>query len=472
MEIGFGRTDITPPLGVLMGGQLHEVRAASVESRLFAKAVCLRSGDACFVVVSCDILILSVDDARAIRRLVEDSTGIPAANVLVATTHTHSGPITGRIFGMASENGYLERLPGLVCDAVRAAKDSLRTGTVHVASTTPPQVAWNRRYVMRDGTVQTHPQKGDPAMESPEGPEERELGVVHAIDADGRSMGGIVCFACHATAMPRDSTAISADFPGHCTRALEERMGSGTTVLFLQGPSGNICQVDPRNLAAREVGAAYARTMGEALAAAAWVAIRRPGRVVAGRRAADRAVESIRATHATILIPRRKPEPAVLRWALGTVARPCTDPLPGLGDYGVEEHGKLPAGKLSLADLFATRAWLTMEAREILAAAEQAEKAPQVETELTVLAIGDFALACVPCELFAEYGLEIRRRSPFSTTFVAELVNGWVGYMPTQKAFSRAGGYETKFISTSSLSENAGERLTARVADMLRELRG
>jgi len=153
------------------------------------------------------------------------------------------------------------------------------------------------------------------------------------------------------------------------------------------------------------------------------------------------------------------------------VARPNTDPLPGLSDYGVEDYGALAPGKLSLAELFATPAWLTMEAREILAAAEEAKRAPQVDVELTVVAVGDLALVCVPCELFAEYGLDIKRRSPFPLTLVAELVNGWVGYMPTQKAFSRAGGYETKFISTSSLSESAGDRLAARVVEMLKELR-
>jgi hypothetical protein len=329
-------------------------------------------------------------------------------------------------------------------------------------------VAFNRRFVMRDGTVQTHPQKGDPSLQDPEGPEDPELGVIWAADLSGRPRGGIVNFACHATAMPRDSTAISADFPGHFTRLLEERAGSGSTFLFLNGACGNVCQVDAANRRAREVGAAHARMMGEALAGAAWAAIHRPASAPHPRGEAGAPLPTgAQIATGTLSIPRRRPPQAELTWALRAVAKPCTDPLPGLSDYGVEEYGKLPPGKLSLADLFTTRAWLTMEAREILAAAEEAQRAPQVEVELSILAIGELAVVCVPCELFAEYGLEIKRRSPFALTFVAELVNGWVGYMPTQKAFSREGGYETKFISTSSLSESAGDLLAARAVEML-----
>lgn len=473
MEIGFGRVDITPPLGVLMGGQLHEVRATSVESRLFAKAMCLRCGAASVLVVSCDILILSCEDARSLRRQVREAIGIPEASIFIATTHTHSGPITGRIFGMESENAYLERLPALVVEAARAAQADLAPAELRATTVAPPKVAFNRRFLMRDGTVQTHPQKGDPAIVAAEGPEDPDLGLIYATDPSGALRGGIVSFACHATAMPRDSTAISADFPGHCTRLLEERMGAGATVLFLNGPCGNICQVDTTNHTAREVGAAHARTMGEALAAAAWLAIRRPPAASrAGGRTAAALGDSLRVVSGLFTVPRRSPPPAVLRWALGVAARPCTDPLPGLSDYGVEHYGALPPGKLSLADLFATPAWLTMEAREILAAAEEAKRAPQVEVELSVVAVGDLALVCVPCELFAEFGLEIKRRSPFPLTMVAELVNGWVGYMPTQKAFSREGGYETKFISTSSLSETAGDLLAARAVELLEEKAG
>lgn len=249
-------------------------------------------------------------------------------------------------------------------------------------------------------------------------------------------------------------------------------MAPGATVLVLNGACGNVCQVDPRNPATHEVGLSHARAMGEVLAAAADVATRRPASRRAGGPPAVRAESPLRIAVERLTVSRRTPDRTVLRWALGEAARPRGDALPALSDYGVEPHGTLPAGTLSLADLFATRAWLAMEAREILAAAEEAQRSPTVDIALSVLALGDLALVCVPGELFAEYGLRIRQESPYPLTLVAELVNGWVGYLPTPKAFSRPGGYETKFISTSSLAEDAGELVASRAVRMLRAARG
>jgi neutral ceramidase len=86
-----------------------------------------------------------------------------------------------------------------------------------------------------------------------------------------------------------------------------------------------------------------------------------------------------------------------------------------------------------------------------------------------VLAIGDAALVGIPGELFVEFGLEIKQRSPFAHTYVAGLANGCVGYLPTRRAF-QAGGYETRLARSSKLTPEAGERLTAVALDLLHEI--
>ena len=67
-------------------------------------------------------------------------------------------------------------------------------------------------------------------------------------------------------------------------------------------------------------------------------------------------------------------------------------------------------------------------AEEAIALAEGPER---VSVPLQAIGIGELSLAAIPCEVFAETGLEIKRRSPSPPTFVIELANGYHGYLPT-----------------------------------------
>jgi len=61
-------------------------------------------------------------------------------------------------------------------------------------------------------------------------------------------------------------------------------------------------------------------------------------------------------------------------------------------------------------------------------------------------ALGDTALVCLPAELFVEIGLNIKAASPFPHTFIVELANGSISYIPTRAEFKR-GGYEMDLAS-------------------------
>ena len=56
---------------------------------------------------------------------------------------------------------------------------------------------------------------------------------------------------------------------------------------------------------------------------------------------------------------------------------------------------------------------------------------PMVVVKLQTIAIGELAIVSVPCEVFAEIGLDIKQRSPFKTTFIIGLANGYNGYLPS-----------------------------------------
>ena len=72
-----------------------------------------------------------------------------------------------------------------------------------------------------------------------------------------------------------------------------------------------------------------------------------------------------------------------------------------------------------------------------------------------------------PAELFVEFGIEIKVRSPFEVTLVSELTNGYCGYVPTEAAFPQK-GYEThRTLYTSRLAKDGGRQITERSLAML-----
>ena len=76
-------------------------------------------------------------------------------------------------------------------------------------------------------------------------------------------------------------------------------------------------------------------------------------------------------------------------------------------------------------------------------------------TEVQVFRIGDWYLVGLPSEVFVEYQIEIRHRSGAAYTFVSELANDSISYIPTPQAYEQ-GGYE---VQSSSLAPDAGKAL-------------
>jgi hypothetical protein len=102
-------------------------------------------------------------------------------------------------------------------------------------------------------------------------------------------------------------------------------------------------------------------------------------------------------------------------------------------------------------------------------AALKPEQGKERETSLQVILIGDVALVGVPAEFFTGLGMEIKRRSPFPDTYVAELANDWIGYLPDREAH-QLGGYQTWTGSHSFAEIGTGERMVDQAVAILEEL--
>ena len=78
----------------------------------------------------------------------------------------------------------------------------------------------------------------------------------------------------------------------------------------------------------------------------------------------------------------------------------------------------------------------------------------------------ELGICAVPCEVFVEIGLDLKKRSPLKTTFTIELANGYNGYLPTPKQHSW-GGYETWRARSSYLEVDASTKITATLLELL-----
>jgi hypothetical protein len=98
------------------------------------------------------------------------------------------------------------------------------------------------------------------------------------------------------------------------------------------------------------------------------------------------------------------------------------------------------------------------------------QQGQQRETWLQAMVIGDVALVGVPAEYFTVLGVNIKQRSPYKHTYIAELANDWIGYLPDREAHT-LGGYQTWTGLHSFAEVGTGERIVDEVVSMLEELK-
>ena len=459
-RVGAARVDITPRAGTHLAGSglgLHRP-AEVVLDPLYASAAVFEAGGRKLCIVSMDITMITDEWADRIRSAAVKRFGFDRDAVMVHATQTHSAPAVGHImfdpgfpeipsepeYLRGGESAYCEQACAGAVDAIRRACDSLRPATIAAGSAARDGLAFNRRAVMRDGTVTMpffHSRRERPLGRTDirymEGPTDPEVGVLCARDDDMHMVTMLLHFSCHpVNVYVKPGFAVSADWPGAWCEAMRRTFGENSAPLTINGCCGNLNPWSPfeAGIVPDHVG------MGEQLAESAKA-------VVSQMQFANDGRLDWRVRH--VELPLQTPNPERLKAAEELLAKHSTPIWP-------KETPGRPDPE-----------WF--RAASLMSVEYMRRRSPTFDYEIQVFRIGDAALVALPGEPFVEGQLAIKIGSPAYHTFVAHAANQYVGYIPTRDAYSR-GGHEVDCSYWAKLAPGALETLVDQSITLVKEM--
>ena len=425
--------DITPMLGTCLSGSLSPRYAEDVSYPLYARAVVLDDGERQIAYVQNDLILLTREQFDIAKERAGELTGIPRENIMMSCTHTHFGPATYGMFAVPGEPEYVEWALPRIGDAVKLAQNRLQPAVVGHTSGACPEETYNRRWWMSNGQVMMNPPVGSPELVRPTAGTDPEVALLVIETPAGEPIAAIANYSLHYVG--GDGLTISADYFGAFAEALQRMAGSRFVAIMANGCCGDINNID--RLHPRDFERPYAdydvERVGNALAAECY----KRWRQLDGRQG-------------DVTLASAVDYPAYRR---RTVA---------------EEEERMVAGGVRAVDQIADK-W-PHYVEEFAKERARMDGLPlNIETVVQALRIGDMAMVGLPGEFFVEYGLEIKRRSPFSRTMTVELANDWIGYVPTDRGLEE-GGYETWLASTSRVAKGAEELFITSALKCLEEV--
>jgi hypothetical protein len=435
LKVGSAAVVITPQIGTPLAGYYETRISEGIHDDLFAKALVLECGGARAAMVCCDLITMPPNVATEARRLIEKETGLKAEQVMISATHAHTGPILPGRTARETADGpggdlaqeYVEQLPARIAASVKQAVDRLAPAKASAAVGHEEHLSFNRRYFMKDGSVGWNPGKLNPKIEKPAGPIDPAVSVVYFESADGVPMVSYVNFSMHPDTV--GGLQISADYAAPLCNTLARIKGDAMMTMFTNGTCGDINHVDVSTKVPQK-GFDEARRIGTILAGEV---IKTYGRLKPIEADAVRFKREV----VTLQLPKFTPEE--LQKARQTAVKFGKDAPPFLE---------------------------RVNAFKIIDVAARQGKPWEVDVQVITLG-DDVAWVGLPGEIFVELGLAIKQASPFKTTIIAELANGAIGYIPTQKAFEQ-GNYEPV---SARCAAGSGELLAETAIRLLNELK-
>lgn len=445
LSFGWAVESITPDKPVAIGGQYHTRIGGDVHDPLSATALAVetRGADGVIdqaVIVSCDLSLIRRKTQEQVRKLVKEQVpDLDVQKIFLSATHTHTAPaltdteetdfhpydfigswayrIPADQTGIMRPLEYLEFLAERVSDAVVKAWKARKPGGMSFALS-HAVVAHNRRAVYANGSARMYGRTSDPTFSHIEGISDHSVDVLFFWRDEHQLEGIAINVYCPAQEVEGEK-CLSADFWHDARELLRERYHADMYVLPLVGASGD---QSPHLMWDKKAEAAM-----------------RQRRKLSSRqeiaRRILRAVEDVYDVAQTKIQSNLPFEHRIERVPLPVWQVSDERYARALALY---EAGKDKTGELSSKDYIYWRASRTMLARYAYQ-----KKDPLYKAELHLLRLGDLAIATNPFELYTDYGVRIKGRSPAVQTAVVQLTAGCAAYLPTIRAVA-GGGYSAR----------------------------
>lgn len=225
LQAGWARSEITPPLGLPMAGYLaRSALAVGVLDSLHVRCLALRQGRRTLLFVCLDWLSAEAQWSDRQRARLARKHGLRPTEVIVASTHTHSGPavpIRPFILGLPGDRAaraYWSRVGRAIEDAAARALAVLQ----------PVDLAWTRGVIRGIATDRNRPARG----------RTQSILALRLRPLQGGPPAVLAIYGCHPTVLGPENDRYSADLHGAIARGLEARGFSCAVVA--NGAAANI----------------------------------------------------------------------------------------------------------------------------------------------------------------------------------------------------------------------------------------
>lgn len=432
MKAGFYEANITPPLDCVMPGYYDlNHKGVGIDEELYAKAVVVQDGKDTVAIVAIDACFITADIHDIVTERISRLAGIDADNVAISAVHTHKGvPIADcPEYNLAADSAFRDVCYRKIADAVVLASQRLQEVTISYDTVQVPGLAHNRTSIMPNGTYRTW--IADDSVETSKlAGEDNTFTVMSFKTAEGKIIGSVSNFALHS-----DCTGhygfYSGDYSSVISSTLKEKYGNDFVSVFLLGTCGDINHED-HHVASRPDPMCYHRVIGRKLGESAINLI---------ENATPITKTGVKSVKELITFKKRVPSYDEALKELAIMDERCYE---------------------WCRDFFWKNYFYYMATNNT----------DEVQLYLQCIKIGEVCIHFLPGEDFVETGLSIKDDSPFEKSFVVELSNSHIGYVPTKRAFEEGKSrlYETTLAPGNVLVPEAADQFIAKSVELANKL--
>lgn len=451
LHVGATTVDITPNEPVALDGQRHVRISAKPASSIQAAVLALESRDKTAVldqavIVACDLVAIREGILQQVRdKLLERVPELDRRKIFLCATHTHTAPVTvdGKYVlpesGVMQPSAYADWLTTQIADGIVAAWQQRSPGKVAWGQS-QAVLAQNRRPYYEDGTAVMYGKTDSSAFRGIEGYEDHAVDVLYFWDAQDKLLATAVNVPCPSQEIGGTS-AIHADFWDATRRQLRERYGSQLHVLAWTGAAGDVTSRPAFGRAAEERMRKLRGNLSR-LDELARRIVNAWEEAFAGAQHDIRTEVAFQHSVHDIQLPFRQVTREEFAEATTLVKRYQSDPKE---QWNYLWHQRV-------VDRYEE---------------QQAGRQGMYAMELHALRLGDVAIASNDFELYTDFGIQIKARSPALQTFIIQLA-GPGSYLPTERAV-RHGGYGA-VIQSSRVGPDGGQVLVENTVAALQSL--